>query len=55
MSSIECLPDTNQSDSVPSAIKSTKCKRVGCENPSIEHPEWDGEYCSAKCLSICCK
>ncbi|CAF2385214.1 unnamed protein product [Rotaria sp. Silwood2] len=32
-----------------------KCKRVGCENSSIDHPEWDGEYCSTQCLSVFCK
>lgn len=57
MDSIEYLPDTNKSDSISETIvpSTIKCKRNGCENPSIEHREWDGEYCSAKCLSIFCK
>ncbi|CAF3321680.1 unnamed protein product [Rotaria socialis] len=67
MASIEYLSDKNNSDSLRSTTPSlsiivdssecstTKCKRIGCENSSIEHPEWDGEYCSAQCLSVFCK
>jgi hypothetical protein len=62
MDSIEYLTDTkNKSDLSLSTVdniavsSTTKCKRVGCENPSIDHPEWDGEYCGAECLSIVCK
>ncbi|CAF0780096.1 unnamed protein product [Adineta ricciae] len=67
MASVEYPTDTNKPDAllssssslsnVPDATTSsrTKCKRVGCENPSIDHPEWDGEYCSSQCLSIVCK
>jgi hypothetical protein len=62
MASIEYLIDKNKSDSLcTSTVDNTtesptiKCKRVGCENSSIDHPEWDGEYCSAQCLSVFCK
>ncbi|UJR36490.1 hypothetical protein I4U23_029213 [Adineta vaga] len=62
MASIDYVADTNKPDTLSSSTSSlsnvantTKCKRVGCENPSIDHPEWDGEYCSAQCLSIMCK
>ncbi|CAF0811519.1 unnamed protein product [Rotaria sp. Silwood1] len=67
MASLEYITDTNKSDSLCSSTPSLstvvdttvsskiKCKRVGCENPSIDHPEWDGEYCSAQCLSVFCK
>ncbi len=53
MASRENLTDTNQSDS--NVDNPIKCKRIGCENPSIDHPEWDREYCSAQCLSVYCK
>lgn len=25
------------------------CEREGCTNPPIDHPNWEGEYCSDKC------
>ncbi|CAF1485537.1 unnamed protein product [Adineta steineri] len=69
MASIEYLTETNKSDALCSSTPSLStvvnttttssstiiCKRIGCENPSIDHPEWDGEFCSAQCLSIVCK
>lgn len=31
------------------------CKRDGCNNPPIDDPMWENEYCSSYCLINHCK
>ncbi|PAA50166.1 hypothetical protein BOX15_Mlig018335g2 [Macrostomum lignano] len=28
------------------------CARHGCSKPAVDHPQWDGEYCSADCCLL---
>ncbi|XP_013392522.1 TOX high mobility group box family member 4-B [Lingula anatina] len=31
------------------------CLRDGCNNPSVENPQWDQEYCSSQCVVSHCR
>ncbi|XP_006821180.1 TOX high mobility group box family member 3-like isoform X1 [Saccoglossus kowalevskii] len=35
--------------------RSATCMRVGCENPAVESPDWDKEYCSNECVVSHCR
>lgn len=32
-----------------------KCERDGCQNPPVDHNEWEGEFCSSVCAVLHCK
>ena len=57
---LSAIPDSDQPGGTTfpkqsQAVSITVCIRSGCNNPAVDNPEWEDEYCSNECVVTHCK